>query len=296
MPPRFAMTFRRIRILLLLGTLAGAISINWLELFIVRGWRVPLDVMVTPINGDGSPEATEAIRALRARDFADINAFLERETARYGVRQSPAIAVTLLPALKAQPPEPPRDGNVLKIMLWSLRLRGWVYQQSGQLLPQIGKVKLFLLYHAPKDGVALEHSLGLQKGLIGVVHVFADPFQASQNNIVIAHELLHTLGATDKYDTGGRPLYPQGYAEPELPQSVPRHEAEIMAGRLLDANGRAVMPPGLERCIIGPLTAYEIGLDSAFRQRFASSPQADPLLVQARQAEVNERQRGEHRT
>ena len=265
------MSFRRLRILLLLGVLAGAISFTWLEQFMVRGWRVPLDVTVTPINGDGSSEADEAIRTLKASDFADINAFLEREVARYGAQQSPAMTVAVLPRIEAQPPAPPRDGSVLKTILWSLKLRWWVYRQSGQLSPQIGKVKLFLLYHAPEDGVALEHSLGLQKGLIGVVHVFADPGQARQNNVVVAHELLHTLGATDKYDATGRPLYPQGYADPELPQSLPRREAEIMAGRFLEADGRAVMPPGLERCIIGPLTAHEINLDEAFRRRFASA-------------------------
>lgn len=269
--PRFAVTFRRIRILLLLGILAGAISITWLEQFMVRGWRVPLDVAVIPINGDGSAQATEAIRALKVGDFDDIGAFLERETARYGVKRSPAVEVTLLPELKGQPPVPPRDGSVLKTIVWSLELRWWVYRQSGQLLPQLGKIKLFLLYHAPQDGVALAHSLGIQKGLIGVVHVFADPRQASQNNIVIAHELLHTLGATDKYDAEGRPVYPQGYAEPELSPQMPRHEAEIMAGRLVDAAGRLVMPRGLDQCVIGAMTAHEINLDEGFRQRFASA-------------------------
>jgi hypothetical protein len=146
-----------------------------------------------------------------------------------------------------------------------------VYQQSGQLLPQLGKIKLFVLYHAPQDGVALEHSLGLQKGLIGVVHAFADPRQTRQNNIVIAHELLHTLGATDKYDAGGKPVYPQGYADPDLAQLMPRHQAEIMAGRLVNAAGRVVMPPGLEQCVIGAMTAHEINLDEGFRLRFQSA-------------------------
>jgi hypothetical protein len=41
-----------------------------------------------------------------------------------------------------------------------------------------------------------------------------------------------------------------------------------MAGRLLDANGRAVMPPGLERCVIGPLTAYEISLRRSLQTAF----------------------------
>ena len=265
------MTFRRLRILLLLGVLAAALGSTWLEQTMARGWRAPLAVEVIPINGDGSEQASETIRVLQADDFSGINAFIERETARYGVKQSPAMQVTLKPELHQRPPAPPRDGSALKTIFWSLKLRWWVYQQSGQLLPQLGTIKLFVLYHAPQDGIALEHSLGLQKGLIGVVHAFADPKQIHQNNIVIAHELLHTLGATDKYDAEGKPVYPQGYAEPGSPQFMPRHEAEIMAGRYLAANGQAVMPPSLERCVIGAQTAHEINLDEGFRLRFASN-------------------------
>jgi hypothetical protein len=264
------MSFRRIRILILLSVLAGALGFTWLERHLVSGWRTPLDVAVIPINGDGSAASAAAIAALSPGDFADMNAFLEREVTRYGVKQSPAMRVSLRPELKAMPPAPPQGGSVLQTMAWSLKLRWWVYRQSGEWLPEIGTIKLFLLYHSPDDGVALAHSLGLQKGLIGVVHVFADPAQARQNNIVVAHELLHTLGASDKYDAEGRPLYPQGYAEPHLPQSLQRHEAEIMAGRLLNPAGNPVMPASLERCVLGAMTAYEIGLDDAFKARFVS--------------------------
>jgi len=265
------MSFRRLRVLLLLGVLAAVISLTWLEQTMVRSWRGPLDVVVIPINGDGSPQATETIRALREDDFDDIDAFLQREIARYGVGLSPAMRLTLLPELQQKPPAPPRDGSVLEIVFWSLNLRWWVYQQSDALLPQIGTIKLFVLYHAPQDGVALEHSLGLQKGLIGVVHAFADPGQLRQNNLVIAHELLHTLGATDKYDAEGRPVHPHGYVDPELPPHLPRQQAEIMAGRLVNAAGQVVMPPSLEQCIIGSMTAHEINLDEGFRQRFSST-------------------------
>lgn len=264
------MTFRRIRILILLGILVAAVGLTWLEQTMVRAWRAPLDVAVVPVNGDGSSQAEEAIRALKTSDFDDIGAFLERETARYGVKQSPAMQITLLPELHAQPPTPPRHHNALKTVWWSLKLRWWVYRQSGEWLPQLGRIKLFVLYHTPREGVALAHSLGLQKGLIGVVHAFADPRQRQQNNIVIAHELLHTLGATDKYDAEGRPIYPQGYAEPAQPQQMPRHEAEIMAGRLVDAAGRLVMPPSLDQCVIGAMTAHEINLDEGFKRRYGS--------------------------
>ena len=139
------MTFRRLRILILLGVLAAAIGLTWLEQTMVRAWRVPLDVAVIPINGDGSPEARDMIRALQASDFDDINAFLERESARYGVRFSPAMQVSLLPESSETPPAPPRDGSVLRTVFWSLQLRWWVYRQSGEWLPQLGTVKLFVL-------------------------------------------------------------------------------------------------------------------------------------------------------
>jgi len=265
------MTFRRIRILLLLGALVAAIGLTWLEQSMVRAWRAPLLVDVIPINGDGSEQAREAIAALRSSDFEDVNLFLRREIERYGVRQSQAMRVSVLEEVHALPPNPPRDGNVLKTVWWSLKLRWWVYRQSGAWLPQLGRIKLFVLYHAPEDGLALEHSLGLQKGLIGVVHAFADPRQARQNNVVIAHELLHTLGATDKYAADGTPVYPQGYADPELPQFVPRQKAEIMAGRLVNGAGNLVMPSSLERCVIGPQTAHEINLDEGFRRQFSAS-------------------------
>ena len=53
----------------------------------------------------------------------------------------------------------------------------------------------------------------MRKGKIGVIHVFANAEQAGQNAVIIAHELLHTFGATDKYDFATlQPLYPQGHA------------------------------------------------------------------------------------
>ena len=46
----------------------------------------------------------------------------------------------------------------------------------------------------------MAHSTGLQKGMLGVVNAFASADQEGSNAVVIAHELLHTFGATDKYD------------------------------------------------------------------------------------------------
>ena len=128
--------------------------------------------------------------------------------------------------------------------------------QTVRAMP--GGIRLFVVYHQGDDGKPLQHSLGLHKGLVGVVHVFARPDMAAQNNVVIAHELLHTLGASDKYDRDGNPIYPDGFADAGDGPRYPQHAAELMAGRRAISPERADIPDSLARCVIGPKTAYEI--------------------------------------
>jgi hypothetical protein len=104
------------------------------------------------------------------------------------------------------------------------------------------------------------HSLGLKEGLIGIVHAFATRPMTPTNSVVIAHELLHTLGATDKYDpASGRPRHPEGYAEPEREPRHPQTAAELMAGRIPLSPGRAEIPESLDQVVVGRVTAREIG-------------------------------------
>jgi hypothetical protein len=93
-----------------------------------------------------------------------------------------------------------------------------------------------------------------------VVNAFASPALAARNNVVISHEFLHTVGATDKYDPATNlPRYPIGFAEPDRQPLYPQRLAEIMGGRIPLSEHRAVMPQSLAKATIGPLTAREIG-------------------------------------
>jgi hypothetical protein len=79
------------------------------------------------------------------------------------------------------------------------------------------------------------------------------------NNIVIAHEFLHTLGASDKYDLEtDAPVFPHGYADPEQEPLHPQERAEVMAGRRALTEREWEMPETLRSVVIGPLTAREI--------------------------------------
>jgi len=79
------------------------------------------------------------------------------------------------------------------------------------------------------------------------------------NNVVIAHEILHTLGATDKYDPVSlEPLFPAGYAEPHRQPLLPQSLTEIMAGRYVVSPGTFEMPDSLRDARVGSETAREI--------------------------------------
>jgi hypothetical protein len=114
-------------------------------------------------------------------------------------------------------------------------------------------------YHDPALTQRLPHSTGLQKGLMGVVNAFAESGLEGSNNVVITHELLHTLGATDKYDLDGNlPLFPDGFADPDARPLYPQQRAEIMAGRIPISEARAEIAAGMKEVVIGAKTAREI--------------------------------------
>ena len=82
-----------------------------------------------------------------------------------------------------------------------------------------------------------------------------------KNLVIVAHELLHTLGATDKYSpVDGHPVAPHGLAEPDREPLYPQRLAEIMGGRIAQAADDAMVPKNLNYVLIGPATASEIRL------------------------------------
>jgi len=76
---------------------------------------------------------------------------------------------------------------------------------------------------------------------------------------VIAHELLHTVGATDKYNLADdAPRFPDGYGDPAQQPLYPQLTAELMAGRRMLAPDQWEQVDSLDEVVIGPSTALEI--------------------------------------
>lgn len=250
--------WRKLRIAILLFILATVAQRAWWQGRDVE-WKDNLYVTVHPVNADGSAAVANYIASLSQDDFQPMVDYFAEEGERHGLAIYHPFEVKLGPAISGQPPLPPRGGSMLDVILWSLQFRWWSWRNSPEM-PVSPNIRLYLLYHDPAKVGALSHSTALSKGRVGLVNVFGEASYTAQNAVVIAHELLHTLGATDKYDPASNlPRFPAGFADPGKEPLYPQDYAELMAGRLPVSDNRAEIPAGLAQTVIGATTAREIG-------------------------------------
>ena len=251
--------WKAVRIAVLLLVLLVVAGQAWFDRFATTRWQRTVYVGALPVSADGSPVTAAYLARLDPKKFDEVSKYLNAEARRYGVGIDEPIALQLYPTLAEAPPALEPDAGVFSRIVWSLRLRFYRHRMLGGVRPR-PQIALFLLYHDPALARTLPHSVGLQRGLSAVVHVFATSSQEAQNRIVITHELLHTFGATDKYDRAtGLPQFPQGLADPQLAPLYPQRQAEIMAGRMALSATQASLPESLDEERVGPATAKEIG-------------------------------------
>ena len=253
--------FKVIRISILLFILVFVTLNTWLTESRSTDWNNSLYVKVYPINADGSEQSEQYIAQLDLQDFRSIEEFVGRESRKFGHSLKHPVRMELGLPIDEQPPSLGSPPSMLGIMWWTMKMRWWAGSVTdGQDHPD-PDVRIFVRYHEPQEEFVLENSVGLQKGMVGIVNAFANRRYAGSNNVVIAHEFLHTLGATDKYDPAtGLPHYPQGYAEPGLQPRYPQRQAEIMGGRIALSDDDAMIPQSLKFVVIGDATAAEIQL------------------------------------
>lgn len=251
--------FRQLRIGILLLLLAAIVIDMGLERFRTHNWEGRERIALYPIAADPRLATRRYVDKLDDGSFEAIEAFFASEAGRYGLTNPQPIDLQLRAPVTELPPSPPAERNVIANALWSLRLRYWAYKVKRDDPAPDTRISMFLVYHDPASNPELPHSLGLRRLLVGVAHLFASRRQEAANSIVIAHELMHTLGASDKYDPAtNMPLHPDGYAEPERKPLLPQRAAEIMGGRIPISPTRAEMPPNLRATVVGTKTAQEI--------------------------------------
>lgn len=255
--------FRFIRIAILLTILVVVAGKQWLTDSRLSAWEKPLWITIYPVLTDNNADVRRYAQGLKAESFQDIGLFLKRQASRYGRQLDMPVVIQVARPLTSLPPALPRENSGLNVALWSLKMRWWSWRNSGQDSLAPDDVRMFVLYQKRKSKGPLERSVGMKNGSYGVVNAVASRQMAARNRIVITHELLHILGATDKYDLRtGQPFDPDGLANPARSPLYPQNRAEIMAGRIATSANRWRRAASLQSCVIGVDTAAEIGWSS----------------------------------
>lgn len=250
--------FKIVRIFILSIILVGVALGSWLTTQRSTTWEQPLWIAIYPINADNSATTQRYIDALSLESFQSIEEFISEEAQAFNIPIKQPFAIKLAPQVDSLPPEPPSSGAIWEIMQWSLQLRYWAYQENTYQGPA-PHIRVFVKYYDVGDQQPLAHSLGLQQGMLGIVNAFAAKKMTDSNAVVITHEILHTLGATDKYDLStGLPIFPDGYADDERNPLLPQELAEIMGGKIPLLKNEVAIPQGLHQVVIGNKTATEI--------------------------------------
>lgn len=250
--------FKKIRIAILLFILFLVGANAYLTQIRTTDWDMPLAVVIYPINADGSSFTDDYVASLTPEVFRPVEEFMEYEGWQYDLKLSDPVSLELAPPITILPPPPPFGANIIAIMWWSLKLRYWAWKHDTYQGP-LTNIQVFILYYDPHTRSQLDHSLGLKEGHICMVKAFATRHQAARNNVIIAHEMLHTLGATDKYSLETlQPIFPEGYAAPDQKPLLPQKYAEIMGRAIPLSPTESVMPESLAHTVVGPQTAKEI--------------------------------------
>ena len=223
----------------------------------ISSWEQTLEVRLFAINGDGE-RALANISNLCNRPISKLLKVLSTVARNATVSRARQSNVTYAGELISRPPDVPLEHSVLSNIIWSLHFRSWALYQSFRIKNGSSDIDLFINYFDTSKTKSLRHSVGLKGGLIGVINGFADNDYRGSNHVVIAHELMHTLGATDKYNQLNQPAHPGGFAAPFQETLFPQREAEIMGGRIPLSATKAIIPDNLGLVVVGAFTAAEL--------------------------------------
>ena len=253
----------RVRITILLALLAAVSMWAWRD---VRrrhernAWARPLSVAIVLVRAEPVDDA--AVAALRRRIPA-LEARLADEFHRYRSEPFPPFRIAFIGPIDdaERPPQGGGDGALATVREnWAL----WRWTSRVDRMARLNgddyDSRVYVVARVPRS-VEREMVEGESEegGRLGTVEVELDGSMADFALFVAAHELFHTLGASDKYDEAGHTLIPAGLAEPERVPPWPQSFVEVMARDRPVAEGVEQPPGGLDELAVGPATAREVG-------------------------------------
>ncbi|MEN9580109.1 MAG: hypothetical protein RJA70_3118 [Pseudomonadota bacterium] len=256
-------TFFRIRVGVLLLVLVLVLLFAYKDFRSRAGrkdWNATLNVAVVLLTEPGVSPA--ALRDFRAR-FSGLTQRLSEEFERYGHAPTSPVLFTVAEAIERPMELPkPAQGSIVEVLNTNYELWRFSRRVNERLAFDVTdyKSRIYVSLRVPKVDVRrFVEGFSQQGGHMGVVEVELAEDSIDFALFVVAHELFHTLGATDKYGPDGRTRLPDGLAEPELRPLYPQRFAEVMARNRPINEHDEVPPNSLDELAVGELTAREIG-------------------------------------
>lgn len=254
-------TFFRIRVAVLLSILVIVAGYAFFDVKRRRerlDWTRTLDVaFVVVTQGDVDASSVELFK----RRATLLTSRLTDEMHRYKPGSPNPFLVTVFGPVASTDAAPKlEEDGLFALAKHSYSLWSYTSDLDGRAdIPSRGyDARIYVTVRAPKDMKrAFVEGASEEGGRIGIVDVELGPGTVDFALIVAAHELFHTLGATDKYDAQGHTTIPDGLAEPELGAAHQRF-VELMARNRPIEHGE-VPPDTIDDFAVGPATAIEIG-------------------------------------
>ncbi len=255
--------FYRVRVTLLILLLAGVLlwTFNdWQRRRARNEWKAPLTVALVLVEREPVPPATLAL--LQSRAF-DLESRLKQEFERHSGRSMAPFSIVVKGPVSASS-DPPRVGNQDWLGLARHAWAVWVWTRGVDAAAQVQargyESRIYLILRpAQEQEPAFVEGESEDGGRIGFASADLDESMLDLALFVSAHELFHTLGASDKYDATGQAAYPDGFAEPERVPLYPQPGAELMARNVPLSTTSERSPDSLAELWVGKKTAREIG-------------------------------------
>jgi len=253
----------RVRVFILLAVLVMVAGYAARDAYVRRArtdWERTLLVAVVVLEVE--PVQDSALASFGAR-LPVLQEKLALEARRYRPELNLPFEFQLFGPVEVREPPPEPKGDSF-FELGAHAFRQWRYlrkiDEHAGVASGAYDGRLYVTVRPPKSSdKSLVEGFSQEGGRIGTVNVELNDEMVDLALLVVAHELLHTLGATDKYDASGHAVVPHGLADPELRPLYPQTHVEIMARNRPLALGKEVTPESLDELRVGSKTAMEIG-------------------------------------
>lgn len=255
-------TFYRIRVTLLLIVLGGVLlwaGNDWWRRKQRRAWTRPLRIALVLVERE--PLDRPTLNALTGRAF-ELERRLKHEFERHGGSGVDPFAIMVKgPVVASEDPPRLTEQGLAGLARHTLAMWQWTRDLDERAeLPWRGyDSRIYLVLKPPHGEVAFVEGQSEDGGRVGVAEADLDSGTLDFALFVAAHELFHTLGASDKYDATGRASYPGGFAEPERTPLYPQRGIELMARNLPLSPTSERPPEKLDELWVGDETARELG-------------------------------------